>query len=189
MRVEIARIEQLVKNMLTYAKADKPDYKPIHLQPMLERILTRWKNRFTRLNIQLIVELDPHTPPALADQFQLERVFNNFIGNACDTIAGKTTADDSQPVIAVRCGPATHPKTPPGQYVEVVFTDTGAGIPAEIKGHIFDSFVTTKADGTGLGLAISKNILTAHRGAIHVDTHPNIGTSFHIFIPIANSRS
>jgi signal transduction histidine kinase len=62
--------------------------------------------------------------------------------------------------------------------------DNGGGIPSEIKDRLFEPFVTHgKENGTGLGLAIVRNVVTAHRGAITVETEPGQGTEFIIRLP------
>ena len=66
-------------------------------------------------------------------------------------------------------------------------SDSGPGIPDEIRERIFEPFVTTKSQGTGLGLAITKRIVTAHHGSISVNTFPG-GTVFHVHIPCIPGR-
>ena len=67
------------------------------------------------------------------------------------------------------------------------FTDTGHGIPPEIRGRLFESFVTQgKQNGTGLGLAIVKKIVNEHEGTIAFDTGPERGTTFTIRLPIGS---
>ncbi|MFT5432073.1 MAG: signal transduction histidine kinase/putative methionine-R-sulfoxide reductase with GAF domain [Myxococcota bacterium] len=68
--------------------------------------------------------------------------------------------------------------------VDMTFTDTGPGIPAEIRHNVFESFVTSgKKDGTGLGLAMAKTIVEQHHGSIDFTTEPGVGTTFHIRLP------
>ena len=61
--------------------------------------------------------------------------------------------------------------------------DNGAGISKDDLAHIFDLYFTTKAAGTGLGLAIVHNIIEAHQGEIKVESQPDQGTTFTIFLP------
>jgi len=72
-------------------------------------------------------------------------------------------------------------------HIEVRVSDTGPGIPEEVRAHIFEPFVTTKSTGTGLGLAITKRIVTAHRGTIELNSYPG-GTVFHVYLPIAEGE-
>jgi signal transduction histidine kinase len=67
-------------------------------------------------------------------------------------------------------------------YVVIHISDTGPGIPQDLQQHIFEPFVTTREKGTGLGLAITKQIITAHKGSIKVDSFPG-GTVFTVRLP------
>ncbi|MBS1241153.1 MAG: histidine kinase, partial [Gemmatimonadetes bacterium] len=67
------------------------------------------------------------------------------------------------------------------------FSDTGAGIPAEHLGKIFEPFFTTKpaGRGTGLGLAICYGIVAEQGGRVAVESHPGLGTTFRVYLPVA----
>jgi len=73
------------------------------------------------------------------------------------------------------------------QQVEVVVTDSGPGVPREIAGQLFDSFVTTKASGLGMGLSISRSIVEAHGGHLDYANVPGRGTTFRFSLPTAVS--
>ena len=109
----------------------------------------------------------------------MDQVFTNLLVNAFDAMS------ELGGTLSVQCHAATDPKTPHGDFVQILFSDTGPGIPPEMQAKIFDPFVTTKSDGTGLGLAITKRIVTAHKGTIFVESWPGIGTAFFVFIPVA----
>ena len=103
---------------------------------------------------------------------QIQQVLLNLILNATQAmprggrIEISTGLEDDQAVLAIR--------------------DNGHGIPESIRGQIFESFLTNRADGTGLGLSISKRILRSHRGDIELaDSSPN-GTTFRFCLPIAS---
>jgi len=72
-------------------------------------------------------------------------------------------------------------------HIEIMVSDTGPGIPDEVRSRIFEPFVTTKSQGTGLGLAFSKRIVTAHRGTITLESYIG-GTIFHIVLPISEGE-
>jgi signal transduction histidine kinase len=72
--------------------------------------------------------------------------------------------------------------------VEITVSDNGPGIPDDMKERIFEPFVSTSQKGTGLGLAITKEIVTAHKGSIKVNSFPG-GTNFIVSIPAINGDS
>jgi two-component system cell cycle sensor histidine kinase/response regulator CckA len=72
-----------------------------------------------------------------------------------------------------------------GQYVKVSIEDQGGGIPEELLPRIFEPYFTTKKDGNGLGLAISHRIIKNHGGYITVESRIEIGTIFHIYLPVS----
>jgi len=182
MQAEVLRIDQLVNNVLLVVKSSEINYQQTSIIPLLERTLIRWTPRLAKLNIHLEKEINPDTPQVMADLNQMDQVFTNLIVNAVDAIGKNGT-------LAIKCFKATHAQAPRGNFVEVIFSDTGPGIPAEMQGRIFDPFITTKADGTGLGLAIAKRIVNAHKGSIFMQSWAGIGTAFHIFLPLAEKES
>ena len=72
-----------------------------------------------------------------------------------------------------------------GEIMEIDIADTGRGIPADELDQIFEPFFTTKGDsGTGLGLPICRGIIEEHNGEISLDSEQDIGTTFHINLPV-----
>ena len=103
---------------------------------------------------------------------QINQVFLNLITNATQAMAER--------------GTLTVTSRRRGDMVEVEFTDTGSGIPADVLPKIFDPFFTTKpvGEGTGLGLSIVHKILTAYGGSIAVSSALGHGTSFVVSLPV-----
>jgi CheY-like chemotaxis protein len=79
---------------------------------------------------------------------------------------------------------AQHPELHPGPYVCLIVRDTGHGMSPEIVARIFDPFFTTKKaqEGTGMGLAVVHGIVAGHGGAITVQSAPEVGTTFVIYL-------
>lgn len=67
--------------------------------------------------------------------------------------------------------------------MQIIFEDTGVGIPRENLGKIFNPFFSTRLDGTGLGLSITRNMIEQHGGRIEVESKVNVGTKFIITLP------
>jgi CheY-like chemotaxis protein len=74
----------------------------------------------------------------------------------------------------------------PGKFVEVTVTDTGSGMTPEVLGHIFEPFFTTKEPGraAGMGLALVYGIVKAHGGWVTVQSEPNHGSTFRLYLPV-----
>ncbi len=115
------------------------------------------------------------TGAAQIDAEKMLRAFHNIVRNAVEAMArgGKLTIEVDQL----------------GDEVIFSFTDTGAGIPEEIQGSLFQSFVTLGKDqGTGLGLSVAREIVQAHSGTISYTTLPGKGTTFLVSIPVRQKR-
>ena len=105
---------------------------------------------------------------------QLNQVFMNLIHNAAQAI-------DKQGTIKLKTGIENN-------QIKISISDTGCGMPEEIRTHIFEPFFTTKAvgKGTGLGLSIAYGIIEKHKGTIEVTSQAGAGTEFIINLPLNN---
>lgn len=108
----------------------------------------------------------------------IEQVFVNLIGNACDAMAERATRE-----LRISIKPCVLPDGTEGWQCDVA--DTGTGIPENLLEDIFQSFFTTKekGKGTGLGLSISRGIIRDHKGDIRVTSKVGEGTVFSVLLP------
>ena len=108
---------------------------------------------------------------------QINQVFMNLLGNAIGAIDGEGT-------ITVSTAAANG-------TVTVSIRDTGRGMSADVQQRIFEPFFTTKdvGEGTGLGLSISHGIVSAHGGAIEVESAPGEGTTMSVTLPVSGPSS
>jgi len=124
--------------------------------------------------------------PVKVDVSQFEQVVVNLAVNARDAMpdGGKLTVKTAN-VGAEEAGRLAYKGMPASDYVQIEITDTGTGIPPDIRGKIFEPFFSTKevGKGTGLGLSTVYGIVKQTGGFIYVDSEPGRGTSFHIFLP------
>jgi PAS domain S-box-containing protein len=135
------------------------------------------------------IELDspPQLPPILADVGQLNQVLLNLAANARDAMPDGGDITLTLRALELPADPAvTPPWALPGQWVELTFADSGAGIPADRLGRIFEPFFTTKerGKGTGLGLAVVYGVVQQHQAQITVESTPKVGTTFRLRFPV-----
>jgi PAS domain S-box-containing protein len=137
-------------------------------------------------NIILTTVLDPALGRVKADPGQIEQVIVNIVINARDAMpgGGQLTIATSNSVVDTSAA-ARPGSLPPGQYVTLAISDTGAGIDEETRAHIFEPFFTTKepGKGTGLGLSTVYGIVKQSGGDIEVVSEPGHGTVFRISLP------
>lgn len=102
----------------------------------------------------------------LADRTQVQQVMVNLVRNAMEAMDGAGQ---------LRIGS----RAAGGGFIEGYVSDTGPGISPEVAEHLFEPFVTGKADGMGIGLSVSRNIVESHGGRIWADSNPEGGATFH----------
>jgi len=115
------------------------------------------------------VRVDPH---------QIEQVLINLIQNAIESLEGQGTITLRVRTEFSRLQGRT------GPMVKLEVSDTGKGIPPEVRKRMFDPFFTTKEGGTGLGLAIAARIVEKHGGTLECRSEVNRGTTFVILLPL-----
>src|SRR3990172_2281150 len=121
--------------------------------------------------VEVKMSLDNFVPSVFGDSNQIEQVLMNLLVNAGDAMpTGGTLSVSTSMVDLGDKASSVHPLLVPGKYILLSISDTGTGIPDEIKDKIFDPFFTTKepGKGTGLGLAMVYGIVKEHKGVIGV---------------------
>ena len=167
---EVSRLEAMVGEMRDFVRLPPPQKSFGQLDLLLEEILLLFETAFKEQNIR-VRRVDREPLPRLHfDPQQLHRVLMNLFKNALEAMpqGGELT-------IATRVE---------NNHVEVSISDTGEGMPPEVRANIFQPYFTTKEKGTGLGLAICKNIVEEHGGCMLVDSQPGKGSTFTIQIPL-----
>lgn len=121
------------------------------------------------------------------DKDQISRVIQNIALNASQSMPASGTIEISCENLQ---NPALEDLPLPGdrKFVKITIKDNGSGIPQNMLEKIFDPYFTTKQEGSGLGLAITHSIITKHDGHISVDSKPEQGTTFTIYLPAASEQ-
>lgn len=128
----------------------------------------------------------------MADPQQIEQVLMNLMINARDAMsAGGTLTITTSVVDGQKVLSEAYACAKPGCCIMLEVCDTGTGMPIEVQEHIFEPFFTTKAPGkgTGLGLATVYGIVKQHNGAIEVDSEVKKGTTFRVYLPLADGTA
>ncbi len=185
---EITNGAELTKQLLGYARKGRYYVQLININELVEK--TAVSVGIAKREISIHRELAVDLFAIEADQGQIQQSLLNLLVNAADAMPGGgdlilKTANVTDKDIK---GKVYDPK--PGNYVLLTVTDTGTGMDKETIKRIFDPFFTTKemGRGTGLGLASTYGIIKGHGGYIDVDSEPDRGTTFAIYLPATEKK-
>jgi PAS domain S-box-containing protein len=167
---ETDRLKSLTGSLLSFAKSNETHFRTTDLNCVIIDVLKLLRYELQRNSIQI----DDHfsdLPIIQADADKLKQVLINLLMNAAQAIGHDGTISITTMVF--------------NRQIELTISDTGPGIPKEIRDQIFDPFVSSKTDGsgTGLGLYICQNIITEHGGRLSLG-YPEKGACFIISLPI-----
>ncbi|GAB4281112.1 MAG: cache domain-containing protein [Deferrisomatales bacterium] len=166
---ESTRCKRIVQDLLSYARIPRPALQETDLNGLMDQIVEFAENRPDLHGVEVVRRWHPHLPAVPVDPDQIRQVAMNLILNAAAAMAP---------------GDRLTVATEPGEgRVELVFQDTGGGIPPEHLERIFEPFFTTRTRGTGLGLAISRQIVERHHGEMRVESRVGVGTTVVVSLP------
>lgn len=174
---EAERINDLVRQLMVYAKPKAPDFKRIEISQVVDSVLALLENDLDRNRIEVRKGYSPSGVFVEADGDQMKQVFLNLFTNAIEAVSANGDKPGLLDIVAF----------PSGKTLTVKIRDTGAGIPENQLPLIFAPFFTTKEKGSGLGLAIVKNILRAHNATIQVESKAEAGTTVIVTFPLKQS--
>lgn len=169
------RMAKIIRSLLDLAHQSSPVLTPVDINEAIDHALRMMNPYILSNNIEISKQF--HTDLPLVRDNGLKLVFINILKNACDAMpkGGKITIFTTM----------TH------GGVKIKISDTGPGIPEEIKDRIFEPFITTKeiGKGSGLGLAICYDIVQRYNGKIAVESKEGEGAIFTIQLPITSTPS
>jgi two-component system, cell cycle sensor histidine kinase and response regulator CckA len=177
------RAAALVRQILDFSRQSAPLLETLDVGALLEQTVALLRRTLPE-TIRIVVEPVQSGFVVSADPNQLSQVLTNLAVNARDAMAlgGELHFRLGREVRTEAEGDAA---PGPGTWITLAVSDTGPGIPADVRERIFEPFFTTKAPGSGTGLGLSQayGIVTQHRGHIAVDSRPGAGTTFTIYLP------
>ncbi len=180
------RAKNTVKQILMLSRRGRMERIPISLRPLIKETAEFLRSSLSS-NIQLVVDLDADAGTVSADPGQMQQVLINLCTNAAQAM------EDDGGTLTIRLTNTALSQeaiqfpghSAGGDFVEIIVSDTGAGIEPTVRERIFEPFFTTReiGKGQGLGLSVVHGIVASHGGSIKVDSKAGKGATFHVFLP------
>jgi len=175
-----SKMEQVIKHLRIFARSESLAFKPVDINNLINDTFLIIKELLVSGSIEIVSDLKP-APAVMGSASRLEQVVINIVANARDAMpnGGRLTISSFTEVRGKKL------------FARLDISDTGSGIPDDVKEKIFDPFFTTKeaGKGTGLGLSISYGIIKEHGGEITVESAVDKGTTFRIAIPACSEKT
>jgi PAS domain S-box-containing protein len=175
---EIDRLNELLKSFFSFAKPQRLNLASCHIKDIVNEIIPFLIKEIADKGIRFIEIYHPELPKIRVDKNQMHQVFLNLFLNAIQAMpTGGQLRIQVHPLISGGSDGISQ------RFIQILISDTGKGIPANLVNKIFDPFFTTKSKGIGLGLSIAYQIIKKHGGTIQVRSEWERGTMFDIRLP------
>jgi len=173
---------ELTRQLMAFTKGGCSKKELMTIQNLLESHL---RLAVAGSNTKIDLDISPSIKSVEIDKAQIGQAISNLVINAVQAMDGSGT-------LRVTAKNASDEETPSSldaarEYIVLQFEDQGDGIAEKYLGKLFEPFFTTKDNGSGLGLAIAQQIVKNHNGAIAVKTNKGVGTTFSIYLPVAEA--
>jgi signal transduction histidine kinase len=163
-----------MQRMLDFYRPGAVKVEQVDVLELLRHVLSLTSQQLSQRHIEIKSDLPESMPTIYAVSGQIQQIFFNLILNSFDAMpAGGNLKISAQAV---------------DHGIEIIFHDSGPGIPENRRNNIFEPFFSTKDGGTGLGLTVSYNIVTAHGGTLDLLDEREPGACFRLFLPIGDKQ-
>jgi signal transduction histidine kinase len=190
-RSQSERAASLTRQLLAFARRQILQPSNTNLNELVEEEISLLRNVIGE-HIRIRMDLSENLTVIWADPGQIEQVLMNLCLNARDAMPeGGELHIDTRNYVLDEEHQRLRPYATPGRYVMLRVRDTGTGMEPETLEHVFEPFFTTKetGKGTGLGLATVYGIVKQHKGFIDVESTPNQGTTFRVYLPVGEAAA
>ncbi|MGB5832820.1 MAG: PhnD/SsuA/transferrin family substrate-binding protein [Thiohalocapsa sp.] len=168
------RAGEVIRQIRRFVRKEQPEIAKVAVADIFDTVLVLLRQDARRASVVLYQQLGAHADHVMAQRTQIEQVLLNLVRNAIEAMADQQR-ERRVLLIARRSG----------DQVEIRVVDTGPGLGRGSPEHLFEPFVTTKAQGLGVGLSVSNGIVEAHGGKLRVDSTTGIGATFFFSLPYA----
>jgi signal transduction histidine kinase len=175
MQAEVNRLRDILDDFIQFVGHHHLNLQTLDMNNQLKQLIEFYEPQAAASKVRMLQQYSPESLRCEIDPDLLKQAFLNLFINAQQAMSEggdlmvRTSQTDGQ------------------AHIEI--TDTGPGIPDEIRDKLFKAYVSSKQNGTGLGLATTKRIIEEHKGKINVHSEAGKGTSFTILLPLANAVS
>jgi signal transduction histidine kinase/CheY-like chemotaxis protein len=173
-REELERLMKTMQRMLDFYRPGAAKMTDVDVLELLRHVMSLTSQQLGQRHIEVVTDLPKSLPAIQAVSSQIQQIFFNLILNAFDAMPGGGT-------LTIQAQARDH-------GVEMLFEDSGSGIPEEQRTNIFEPFFSTKDGGTGLGLTVSYNIVTSHGGTLDLVDGRGTGACFRLFLPMGEKQ-
>jgi len=173
-RTELERLMKTMHRMLDFYRPGAVRMENVDVLDLLKHVLSLTSQQLGQRDIELKTDLPESLPSIYAVNSQIQQIFINLILNSFDAMPGGGSLSISARGLE--------------DGIEIIFEDSGPGIPEDQRNNIFEPFFSTKDGGTGLGLTVSYNIVTAHGGTLDLVDGRDSGACFRLFLPMGDKQ-
>ena len=176
------RAAALVKQLLAFSREQLSQPRTLDVNAQLAN-LEKLLRAIVGERFATRLRLDPTAGNVFIDPIEIEQIIMNLVLNARDAMPEGGQISIETRTMKIEEEQSDHFDAKPGRYVLLTVSDNGCGMDSETRAKIFDPFFTTKSFGTGLGLATVHALVEKNGGRIMVQSEPNKGTTFRIYLP------